>query len=67
MNVDIFALGIGMIGVASLIGYASMLVITMLSLIDSIIERELGAIVFSLVLVLFLVGLGSFFVGLIIQ
>ena len=67
MNVDVFALGIGMIGAATLIGYASMLVILLSALIDSIIERELGATVFSLVLVLFLVGLGSFFVGLIIQ
>ena len=67
MTVDILSLGLGMIGAATLIGYASTLVITLSFLVESITERDVGTIVLSLILVLFLVGLGLFFAGLIIQ
>ena len=67
MTVNILSLGLGMIVVATLIGYASMLVIILWILVDSITERDVGTIVLSLILVLFLVGLGLFFAGLITQ
>ena len=67
MTVNILSLGIDMIVVAMLIGYASMLVIALSALVESIIDREFGVFILSLMLVLFLVGLGSFFAGLITQ
>ena len=67
MEINILSLGLGMIGAATLIGYASTLVISLAALVDSIIERELGVFILSLMLVLFLVGLGLFFAGLITQ
>ena len=67
MEINILSLGLGMIGAATLIGYASTLVISLAALVDSIIERELGVFILSLMLVMFLVGLGLFFAGLITQ
>ena len=67
MEINILSLGLDMIGAATLIGYASMLVITLSALVESIANREFGWFVVSLMFSLIFVGLGLFFAWLITQ
>jgi len=62
--IDIFMLGVAMIGTAFAVAYVVVLCISLIVLVESIIEKGFGMFLVALFFSLFIGGIGLFVVGL---